>query len=430
MTMQGKIADMKLTTEQATGAPQNLALSICRRPIVSETVSRVLGRMPAFALRNAPESIAALSTETEARIGEAALVVFELDAATVADSDAILRLVEHGGAKTRFLAVTGDDLPLSQARALMKLGIDDVVPTGEDADELAETLSGALREVLTAAAPPAPVAKGGGAPRRAGTVIAVTRGRGGLGATTIAVNLADMLLEPHGLLVKANTHTVALVDLDIQFGNAGTYLDLEDNGAMVEIARSPNVPDRAFLDTAMQRQQSGLRVLTAPKAAIPLEAIDEAKVAAILESLREDFDYVVVDLPRALVPWLEAVMRRTDLLLMVCDTSVPAVSASRRLLDLLTDEVPGLMTEVVINRERRPLVLSHAHKLAADALRLPLKHFVADDAAAARRAVDRGEVLNAVSPNSSLTKSLKRVAGSILNTFPARTGAGRSHGSN
>ena len=44
MTMQGKMADMKLTTEQATGAPQNLALSICRRPIVSETVSRVLGR--------------------------------------------------------------------------------------------------------------------------------------------------------------------------------------------------------------------------------------------------------------------------------------------------------------------------------------------------------------------------------------------------
>ena len=123
-------------------------------------------------------------------------------------------------------------------------------------------------------------------------------------------------------------------------------------------------------------------------------------------------------------------MRRTDLLLMVCDTSVPAVSGTRRLLDLLTDEQPGLQTEIVINRERRPLVLSHAHKLAADALRLPLKHFVADDPATARRAVDRGEVLNAVSTNSSLTKSLKRVAGSILNTFPARSGAGRSHGSN
>lgn len=429
MTMQGKIADMKMTTEHETDAPENLALSICRRPIVSDTIARVMGRMPAFRLRSAPESIAALSTETEARIGEAALVVFELDAATVGDSNAILRLVEHGGPKTRFLAVTGDDLPLSQARALMKLGIDDVVPTGEDADELAETLSGALREVLNAAAPPAPVA-GGGAPRRAGTLITVVRGRGGLGATTIAVNLADMLLEPQGLLVKANTHTVALVDLDLQFGNAGTYLDLEDNGAMVEIARAPNVPDRSFLDTALQKHSSGLRVLTAPKAAIPLDAIDETKVAAILDSLREDFDYVVVDLPRALVPWLEAVMRRTDLLLLVCDTSVPAVSASRRLLDLLTDEVPGLMTEVVINRERRPLVLSHAHKLASDALRLPLKHFVADDPAAARRAVDRGEVLNAVSPNSSLTKSLKRVAGSILNTFPARSGAGRSHGSN
>ena len=301
MTMQGKIDQMKMI-EPETDAAETLALSICRRPIVAETVARVLGRMPAFSLRSAQESITALSAETEAGIGAAALVVFEIDPASLSDSNAILRLVELGGPKTRFLAVTGEDLPLSQARALMKLGIDDVVPTGEDAEELAETLSGALREVLTAAAPPPPEVAGGGGPRRAGTVIAVTRGRGGLGATTLAVNLADMLLEPQGLLVKANSHTVALVDLDIQFGNAGSYLDLEDNGAMVEIARAPSVPDRAFLDTALQKHPSGLRVLTAPKAAMPLEAIDETKVGAIIESLRQDFDYVVIDLPRALVP--------------------------------------------------------------------------------------------------------------------------------
>ena len=107
MTMQGKIDQMKMI-EPETDAAETLALSICRRPIVAETVARVLGRMPAFSLRSAQESITALSAETEAGIGAAALVVFEIDPASLSDSNAILRLVELGGPKTRFLAVTGE----------------------------------------------------------------------------------------------------------------------------------------------------------------------------------------------------------------------------------------------------------------------------------------------------------------------------------
>lgn len=416
MMMQSKLTNPEKVAETPSAAGKQ-ALVICRNAAILEAASAALARVPGYGLRSVAGTAGALPSEAAEALAAAAFVIVEIDDAGLLDLDALSALIEAGGGRTPFLGITDADLPLSRARQVMKLGFSDVVPLGEDADEFRDGLVAALRDVLHDAPTKKTGTEGG---NRKGAVIAVARGRGGQGATTLAVNLADLLREPQGMLIKSNRHGVALVDLDIQFGNAGSYLDIEDNGAMIEVARSPEAPDAAFLASALQRHESGLAVLTAPDAAIPLEALDSDRVGALLDVLRTQYDYVVVDLPQALIGWLEAVIARTDLFLVVTDTSVPAIRSTRRLLDLLTEDVPTLHTEIVINRERRPLVMSHAHKIAADALGLPLKHFLAEDANAARRAVDRGETLDTVSPNSSLTKSLKRLAATVLRNFPAQ----------
>ena len=425
MMMQSNLSQAAHTAKTAASGAAGV-LVICRRTIVMEAAAAALARLPGHGLTVLSGTVGLPPAEVETAVAAAAVVIVEIDDG-LADPGSILALIEAGGTGTRFLGITDSDLPLSQARQLMKLGLDDVVPLGDDADEFRESLLAALRDV-TAGQPPAAAEPGGG--NRRGAVIAVARGRGGLGATTLAVNLADLLRDPQGMLLKSNRNHVAVVDFDIQFGNAGSHLDLEDNGAMIEIARADAAPDDAFLASALQRHPSGLSVLTAPAAAMPLGALDGDRVGAVLDVLRLRFDYVVVDLPHALVGWLEAVIARTDLFLVVADTSVPAVRSTRRLLDLLTEDVPTLRTEIVINRERRPLVMSHAHKIAADALGLPLRHFLAEDANAARRAADRGETLDVVAPNSSLTKSLKRLAGYVLHQFPAQTAVRTPEGSN
>jgi len=419
MMMQSKLNNPAKVAETPSLSDKQ-ALVICRNAAILDAASAALSRVPGYSLRSIAGTAGTLPEEAGEAVAAAALVIAEIDDVALADPAALGALAESGNPRTRFIGITDADLPLSRARQVMKLGFSDVVPVGEDADEFRDGLVAAMRDILDSQ-PPQDAAPQAG--NRKGAVITVARGRGGLGATTLAVNLADLLREPQGMLIKSNRHSVALVDLDIQFGNAGSYLDLEDNGAMVEIARSPQAPDAAFLASAVQRHESGLAVLTAPSAAIPLEALDSDRVGALLDVLRTQYDYVVVDLPQALVGWLEAVIARTDLFLVVTDTSVPAIRSTRRLLDLLTEDVPTLHTEIVINRERRPLVMSHAHKIAADALGLPLKHFLAEDSNAARRAVDRGETLDTVSPNSSLTKSLKRLTGNLLHNFPAQVPA-------
>lgn len=402
----------------ATESPRPAALIITRRAAVLEAAAEALDRIGRHGMGALHGTAALLPVEAFDLVPTARVVIVEFDGSAEIDTPALARLVAAGGSGTRFIGVTEGDLSLAQARRIMKSGFEDVLPVNGDAEDLADSLAAALRDGAPRSGVPA-----GAAPDRKGVVIAVTQGRGGLGATTVAVNLADLLRDPQGLLIKSNRNSVVLADLDLQFGNAGSYLDLEDRGAMLEIARSDGVPDVAFLNSALQEHPTGLRVLTAPAAAMPLDALDHARVGAVIDILRSRFDYVVIDMPHVLVSWLEAIVARTDLLLAVTDTSVPAITSTRRLLDLLTEDVPTLRTEIVINRERRPLVLSQAQKLASDTLNLPLRHFLSDDANTARRAVDRGETLNTVAPGSPLTKSLKRLAAHVLRQYPARIDA-------
>lgn len=415
-------------SENAMEEHENLALVLGRNPVVTEAAARILKRLPGHHVQVVRETLDALSPETLGALALAEVLVFEADGAALSQGDAVAGLLAHRGPTTRIIAVTAADLPLSMARHLMKIGIDEVVPAEADTAEFEESLTSALTTILDRRGRGS--ATTGGPQGTQGKVIAVANARGGLGATTIAVNLADMLLDPHGLLRKTPSHRVALIDLDVQFGNAATFVDLEDRGALIELARASDPPDGAFLEYALQRHESGLRVLPAPVAAMPLEALDMIRVGALIDTLRESYDYVVIDLPHALVSWLEAVITRTDMLLMVTDTSVPSVRSARRLINLLSEENPALATEIVINRESKPLVQSHSHKLAAEALRLPLRHFIAADVNAARRAIDRGEVMSTVAPNSSMTKSLRRLAGYVLKTFPAPASAAQSQGSN
>lgn len=425
--LQGSLTD-RGEPETAMEEHEHVALVLSRNPTVTEAAGRILRRLPGYHVQVVQEPLDAVSPETLGALALAEVLVFEAETAALSQGDPVSNILAHRGPTTRIIAVTPADLPLSMARHLMKSGIDEVVPAEATVAELEDSLTSALSSMLDRRGRAGTGT--GDAPGRRGTVIAVAGARGGLGATTIAVNLADMLLDPHGLLRKTPSHTVALIDLDVQFGNAATYVDLEDRGALIELARASGPPDSSFLEYALQRHESGLRVLPAPIAAMPLEALDAIRVGVLIDTLRTSYDYVVIDLPHALVSWLEAVVERTDMLLMVTDTSVPSVRSARRMINLLTEENPALATEIVINRESKPLVQSHSHKLAAEALRLPLRHFIAADPNAARRAVDRGEVMATVAPNSSMTKSLRRLAGYILKTFPAPATAGQSQGSN
>jgi Flp pilus assembly CpaE family ATPase len=244
-------------------------------------------------------------------------------------------------------------------------------------------------------------------------LILVGKSRGGVGATSVAINLALELQNARRLFGASRANRVALVDFDVQFGNVGSFLDLDDRGGMLALLRLRDEPDAQAVRNAMLTHPSGLRVLVAPRSPIPLEALDSARVEAILAVLMAEYDYIVADLPPALVPWLEPLIARASQLLLVSDLSVPSVACTRRVLDLMREDNPDLATDIVVSREKKPMILRKTHREAAKAIGLPLAHWLPDESRLARQALDRGEPLSLLAPRCAWTKALREIAGSI-----------------
>lgn len=246
-----------------------------------------------------------------------------------------------------------------------------------------------------------------------GRIILVAKARGGIGATTLAVNLA---LEMQMAAMKRRGTIggrVALVDLDVQLGNAGSFLDLADRGGMVALAQLGPEPDAQAVRHAMVRHPSGLGVLAAPTTAIPFDAFDTKRIGCMLDALVAENDVVIVDLPPALIDWLEPLLARAERLLMITDLAVPSIVRARRIISLMTEDHPKLSVEIVVAHERKPYRLGQSHRDAEAALGHPLRHWLPDEAKLARQALDRGEPLIQLAPRCGWSKAVKVMASEI-----------------
>ncbi len=255
-----------------------------------------------------------------------------------------------------------------------------------------------------------------------GRVILIAKARGGIGATTLAVNLAlEMQMQAakrHG----AVGGRVALVDLDVQLGNAGSFLDLADRGGMLALANLGPEPDAQAVRHAMVRHPSGLSVLAAPAIAIPFQAFDVRRIAAMVDALAAENDVVIIDLPPALIDWLEPLLARAERLLMITDLAVPSVVRARRIITLLTEDHPKLSVEIVVSLEKRPFRLGATHRDAEVALGYPLRHWLPNEAKLARQALDRGEPLVQLAPRCGWSKAVRAIVADLQ--VSTRTGTG------
>jgi pilus assembly protein CpaE len=330
---------------------------------------------------------------------EKGVIVFRAKTLGEAEIASVADTRERIGPDAPLIAITGANTSLTDARKLTRAGVSEVVPDTITAEEFGDLLNDLTR---------APVRAVGG--QRRGGLIAVTRSRGGVGATTVAVNLADALLERRGHFKKTSRNTVALVDFDLQLGDVASFLDVEPNDALYELAVTGKTPDETYVRHALTTLPSGLSVLTAPTRFAPLDALTPEQVSAIVEILRRTHDYVVLDLPSGLSRWMDPIIEHADQALMVTDCAVPSIRQARRLIDFFSETNPALKIEVVVNHEAKPVLLRRHQAAAEKVLDRKFRHWVPDDPPAAREALDRGVPLSETSPRSRLSKAIARLA--------------------
>jgi pilus assembly protein CpaE len=168
---------------------------------------------------------------------------------------------------------------------------------------------------------------------------------GGAGATTLAVNAACALAR------APESKQVALLDLDIQFGNAASLLDLPSASPVQDFIDDPVRLDEQMLEGMMLPHATGLHVLTAPRVLLPFTAYGPEGIRAMLDLAKRRYGYTVLDLPVALAPWTDTVLRSASVIYLVVGLSVPSAHRVMKFLDLLREENIGdLPLKLVANR--------------------------------------------------------------------------------
>ncbi len=178
--------------------------------------------------------------------------------------------------------------------AFLEAGADDVIEGGFARRELEARVHALLIRAGTVA--PGPAASG------AGTMIAFFSPKGGVGTTALAVNCAA-LLASGGAGSDVIGASVVLVDLDLQFGQVATHLNLQpkldfSRLAVDDLART----DPEGLEGYLTAHASGLKVLAAPTSPDSAARISVEEVEQVIQTLRTTFDFVVVDCGTRLDP--------------------------------------------------------------------------------------------------------------------------------
>src|SRR6185369_1346366 len=152
----------------------------------------------------------------------------------------------------------------------------------------------------------------------AGSVISIYGARGGLGTSTLAVNLAMRLMALGG-------SETAIVDMDLQRGDVAAFLNLTPSQSIAAIVGARGEVDDLFLHGTLTRHPSGLFVLAAPPEMEEADTITDADLEIILRLVRAQFRYTVVDTPRAIAGPAVATLEQSDRTIIVTDRSVPSV---------------------------------------------------------------------------------------------------------
>ncbi|MGI1660767.1 AAA family ATPase [Palleronia sp. KMU-117] len=245
-----------------------------------------------------------------------------------------------------------------------------------------------------------------------GVVLPVHGLAGGVGATTFAVNLAWELAN----IDKDNPPRVCLLDLDLQFGSASTYLDLPRRDAVLELLQDTSSMDSESFMQALLTYNEKLHVLTAPNELLPLDFISQEDVQRLIATAASNFDYVVIDMPSTVVMWTETVLHSAHVYFAMLELDLRSAQNTLRMIRALKgDELPYQKLRYVLNRAPKFTDLSGKSRVKrlAESLDIQVEVQMPDGGRQVVQANDHGLPLAEMAAKNPLRKEIHKLATSV-----------------
>ena len=242
-----------------------------------------------------------------------------------------------------------------------------------------------------------------------GELIAVYSGKGGLGSTSIAVNIAQ------ALGTQRADSRVALVDLVVTGGDIRVFLNLKPAYDLSHLIAKGSQVDTELLNSVLTACQGGVWALPTGDTPEDEELFDSAAVGSILGLLRGQFNYTVVDCEHHLSEAALTALDSANRIVLVTQLTVPALRSTQRTLAVcrrLGYEESKLC--VVVNRYQSADVLPI--KDAEDLLQAPIYWKLPNDYRLSAESLTQGVPVTIQDPNSKLARSYGDLARKLSGT--------------
>lgn len=282
-------------------------------------------------------------------------------------------------------------------RKLRGAGVADYIVKPLNVDVLAEAIRGSMEPHLAAG--------GGGAVQ--GKLICVIGTRGGVGATTIATNCASLIAEEVG-------KKVGLIDFDLQFGTVALTLDMETSSGFAEAIENPSRVDATFIDSVSVRAGDRLFVIASEDGIEDGANASAENVAEFLNHLRNEFEVVVVDIPRhSAARWMRA-LGGVSKLMLVTDLSLSGLRDTGRLIAAAKDVIEPSRIQMIANRVGGDKYGGIDQSEFENAIERKFDFVVADDSKAAGAAARAGKPVVHVGKDGKMAGDIRQICHGLV----------------
>lgn len=235
-------------------------------------------------------------------------------------------------------------------------------------------------------------------------IITVFGAKGGIGKTTITVNLAVALAKMG--------KKVAIIDADLQFGDVNVYFDIDPKDTIAELSQGKDSGDIDAIKRMMALHYSGVSIVCAPKSPEYAEYVTPGNVETMINTMRPYYDYIFIDTTPLFNDVTMVAIENANLVLMVTVPDISTLRNTRVSLNILESLQQREKTEVIINRLTKGLI---SLKDMQRVLGIPAKNNISFDFKTAVTCHNKGIPIVLDSPKSEIGKDLIKLAKNVVN---------------
>jgi pilus assembly protein CpaE len=206
---------------------------------------------------------------------------------------------------------------------------------------------------------------------------------------------------------------VALVDLDLQFGDVGVLLNLDHSRSITDLTDQPGRIDPEFVQDVLASGPEGVKVLLAPISPELADLVTSDHLRAIMEELRRSFDFIVVDTASHLTELNLEMIEQASRVIVVSALTIPAIKDTKltlKVLDSLSLEPDRIL--LLLNRSDAH---SDFNKEAVEQnLRFPISLQLPHDPKIVAASVNRGAPFVSTNPEVEISRAMRELVSRLV----------------